>query len=226
MAEDVTSNVAEGATSTMADDVTSKVAEEICSEVADSRGGAAEAASLVVEMFLPSETLADQTKKEAVTAVIYDNGRETKGKTVEWTSEALRAAQEADSEIKPILEWKETFQEPPGKEVVVVHGFATRSYVQQWDKLHLMKGVLYRRWECSNGLHVAEQQVVSSGHRRTIIQLVHEQGHVGVDRTVKQVQRRAYWFGWRRDVRVELGRCANCAQYYTGKPPRQAGHRP
>ena len=25
---------------------------------------------------------------------------------------------------------------------------------------------------------------------------------------------------------MELGRCANCAQYYRGKPPRQAGLRP
>ena len=83
---------------------------------------------------------------------------------MEWSSEALRAAQEADSEIKPILEWKETFQEPPKKEVVMVHGFATRSYVKQWEKLHLMEGVLYRRWESSNRLHVAEQLVVPSGH--------------------------------------------------------------
>ena len=108
----------------------------------------------------------------------------------------------------------------------MVHGFAARSYVQQWDKLHLMEGVLYRRWEYSNGLHVAEQLVVPSGHRRAIIQLTHEQGHFGVDRTAEQVQRRAYWVWWRRDVRVELGKCANCAQYYRGKPPRQAGLRP
>ena len=70
-------------------------------------------------------------------AVIKDTGRETKEKTVEWISEALHAAQEADSEIKPILEWKETFQEPPEKEVVMVLGFATSSDVQQWDRLHL-----------------------------------------------------------------------------------------
>ena len=65
-----------------------------------------------------------------------------------------------------------------------------------------------------------------SGHRRAIIQLAHEQGHFGVDRTAEQVHRRAYWVWWRRDVRVELGRCANCAQHYRDKPPRQAGLRP
>ena len=115
-----------------------------------------------------------------------------------------------------------TCQEPPRKEVVMVHGFATWSYIQQWDKLHLMAGVLYRRWKSSNGLHVAEQLVVPSWLRRAIIQLTHEQVHFGVDRTAEQVRRRAYWVCCRRDVRVELGRCANCAQYYTGKSPRQA----
>ena len=142
VADDVTSKVAEDVSSKAAEGVTSNVAEEVCSEVADSRGDPAEAASLVEDMCSPSGTPADQTKKEDVTAVMNDTGRETKEKTVEWTSEALRAAQEADSEIKPILEWKETFQEPAGKEVVIVHGFATKSYVQQWDKLHLMEGLI------------------------------------------------------------------------------------
>ena len=82
----------------------------------------------------------------------------------------------------------ETFQEPPEKEAVLVHGLATRSYVQQWDRLHLNECVLYQQWEISNGLHVAEQLVVSSGHRRAISHVAHEQGHIGVDRTAAQVQ--------------------------------------
>ena len=102
-------------------------------------------ASLVEEMCSPSGIPAEQTKKEAITAVINDTGRGTTEKTAEWTSEALRAAQESDGEIKPILKWKENCQESPGKELVMVHGFATRSYVQHWDRLHLKEGVLYRQ---------------------------------------------------------------------------------
>ena len=91
-------------TSKAAEFITRNVAEEDCRVVADRRGGAAEAASLVEEMYSPSRIPADQTQKEAVTAVINATGRRTKEKTVEWTSEALRTAQEADDEIKPILE--------------------------------------------------------------------------------------------------------------------------
>ena len=76
-------------------------------DVAVRRDGEAEAASLVEEICSPSEIPADQTKKEAITEVINDTGSGTKDKTVKWTSEALRAAQEDDGEIKPILGWKE-----------------------------------------------------------------------------------------------------------------------
>ena len=74
----------------------------------------------------------------------------------------------------------------------MVHGFAVRFYVQRWYRLHLKEDVLYQRLESSNGLHVAEQFVVPSGHQRAIIQSAHEQGHFGVDRTAEQVQRSAY----------------------------------
>ena len=131
VADGVTSKVADGVSSKLAGGVSSKVAGEERSEVADRRGCAAEVVSVVREMCSPSGIPTVQMKKEAVTAVINDTGRGTKEKTMEWTSEAQRTAQEADSEITPTLEWKEAFQEPPRKEVVMVHGVATRSYVQQ-----------------------------------------------------------------------------------------------
>ena len=92
------------------------MAGDVCSEVADCLGGAAKAASFVEEICSPSGIQANQMKEEAVTAVINDTSRGTKEKTMEWASEALHAAQEADSTIKPILEWKETFQESTEEE--------------------------------------------------------------------------------------------------------------
>ena len=112
VSEGVTSKVAGGVSSKMADGVSSNVPDGDASEVADCRGGAAEAACVVREMCSQSGFPADQTKKEAVTAVINVTGRETKEKTKEWNSEA----QETDSEIKPILEWKEAFQEQTEEE--------------------------------------------------------------------------------------------------------------
>ena len=115
VADGVVSKVADGVTRTVAGRVTSEVAGKECSEVADRRGRAAEAASVVEEMCSPSGIPADQIKKEAVRAVSNNTGHGTKEKSVKWTSEALRAAQDTDSEIKPILEWKKAFQDHQGR---------------------------------------------------------------------------------------------------------------
>ena len=45
-------------------------------------------------------------------------------------------------------------------------------------------------------------------------------GHLGVRRTLAQVQRRAFWPGWRNDVRTFCRRCASCQTYRRGKLPR------
>jgi len=45
-------------------------------------------------------------------------------------------------------------------------------------------------------------------------------GHLGVRRTLDQIQRRAFWFGWRRDVRRFCQQCPNCNGYFRGQLPR------
>ena len=102
----------------------------------------------------------------------------------------------------------------------------TRSYVQQWDDLHIAEGVLYHIWRSQDGLHQYEQLVASVYYQRALVRLVHEQEHFGVDITCEQLRQRAYWYGWKNTVQTELGCCANCAQYFRGKPPRQAGLQP
>jgi len=61
-------------------------------------------------------------------------------------------------------------------------------------------------------------------YRSDFVRLVHTsmtRGHLGQQKTEEQVQRRAYWPRWQSDVDWELKKCANCAQYHRGKPPRQ-----
>ena len=47
-------------------------------------------------------------------------------------------------------------------------------------------------------------------------------GHLGVRKTQDQVQRRAYWRGWREYVRRYCERCPECARYHRGGPRRQS----
>ena len=46
--------------------------------------------------------------------------------------------------------------------------------------------------------------------------------HLGVRKTQNQVQRRAFWKGWRADVYQFCRRCHECCTYRRGGPPRQS----
>ena len=46
-------------------------------------------------------------------------------------------------------------------------------------------------------------------------------GHLGPDRTAKQVQRRAYWVAWHKDVKAYIRGCDACARYTRGEAPKQ-----
>ena len=65
--------------------------------------------------------------------------------------EALRQAQLADRDIKPILEWLERSPEKPTREEVAPHSQTTKMYWAQWQSLKLLGGVLYRVWETPTG---------------------------------------------------------------------------
>ena len=61
-----------------------------------------------------------------------------------WTKDRLREVQQRETEMAPLLKWKETMQDGPERKDVLMFGMATRSYVQQLDNLHLAEDVLYR----------------------------------------------------------------------------------
>ena len=45
--------------------------------------------------------------------------------------------------------------------------------------------------------------------------------HLGPDRTAKQIQRRAYWVAWSKDVRTYIRGCEACARYTRSEAPHQ-----
>ena len=58
---------------------------------------------------------------------------------LDWTKDGLREAQQRDTDIAPLLKWKETMQDSPERNDVLMLGMTTRSYVQQWDICTLSK---------------------------------------------------------------------------------------
>ena len=51
-------------------------------------------------------------------------------------------------------------------------------------------------------------------------------GHLGARKTQAQVERRAFWYGWKGDVARFCERCPECARYHRGAPKRQGKLQP
>ena len=125
----------------------------------------------------------------------------------------IREWQVADDEINNILYFKNVSQYPPTSPEVVGKEF--RSYLNQWDLLSVENGVLYRHWyehdsDCESRVIVAPKQL-----RRELFHHLHELrtgGHLGIKRTVYQLQRRFYWPGLQSDVRTWCRWCVICAK--------------
>ncbi|GFX73302.1 retrovirus-related Pol polyprotein from transposon opus [Trichonephila clavipes] len=68
-----------------------------------------------------------------------------------WSYESVQKDQLAVSEIKPIVEFKESSDEKPSWQNIAPFHPTTKRYWALWDSLHLRNGVLYRKWESEDG---------------------------------------------------------------------------
>jgi len=99
----------------------------------------------------------------------------------------------------------------------------------QWDQLELHDGVLYRRKMDQSGRDDVLQLLVPACLRSAYLEQAHTDitgGHLGVQKTMCQVIRRAFWFDWKRDVQRYCRQCQNCNSYYRGQLPRSAPLQP
>jgi transposase InsO family protein len=100
----------------------------------------------------------------------------------------------------------------------------TKNLWNQWKRLHLANGVLYRSWTSVDGLHIRWQLVPPKSIQNQIMKMAHTGmtgGHLGIKRTQHQVQLRAYWPGWSEDVARFCRQCNECSTYHRGLPPKQ-----
>src|SRR3989442_2994259 len=101
---------------------------------------------------------------------------------------------------------------------------AAKTYWQDWDRLAVKDGKLFRKWYSANGIVEREQLIVPKEFRETLLRETHggmTGGHLGVTKTSEQIQRRMYWFEWRSDVRRFVHRCVACNRYHRGNLSRQ-----
>ena len=89
----------------------------------------------------------------------------------------------------------------------------------------LQNQVLYRRTIPKHEHDpVVIQVILPRNLRREAMSLAHEGmtgGHLGFEKTKNQVQRRAYWPGFSKDVSHFCQACAPCSRYRRGSAPKQ-----
>ncbi|GFX36760.1 retrovirus-related Pol polyprotein from transposon 412 [Trichonephila clavipes] len=135
--------------------------------------------------------------------------------------ESVRKHQLADPEIKPIIEFKESFDEKPNWQDIAPFHPTTKRYWALWDSLHLRNSVLYRRWEPDDGKTFRWQLILPKTRVSTVLKELYDSptgGHFGVMKTLPKVRERFYWNNVRSDVEKCCRTCDPCA---ASKGPRK-----
>ncbi|GFW95101.1 retrovirus-related Pol polyprotein from transposon 412 [Trichonephila clavipes] len=86
-----------------------------------------------------------------------------------WSDESVRKDQMADSEIKPIIEFKESSDEMPSLKDIAPFHPTTKRYWALWDSLHLRNAVLYRKWESDDGKTFSWQLILPKTRVSTVL---------------------------------------------------------
>jgi len=106
----------------------------------------------------------------------------------------------------------------------------TKKLVLKWNELLVKDGLVYRQKARLNEAgHVQPQLLLPRSEVKRAIELCHAGsvgGHFGIEKTLKQVERRFYWVGWKDDVRRYCRSCEHCSRYHRGKLPKHGALQP
>ena len=115
------------------------------------------------------------------------------------SQQELRAAQQGDSDLKPLLQWKEAGDDKPPWQTAAPYSEVTKAYWMHWESLELKDGVLYHLWETRAG---DKQLIFPKQLRPSVLQQLHcssTAGHLGVNKTLEKVWERFYWVPCSKD---------------------------
>jgi len=143
--------------------------------------------------------------------------------------EELADLQAKDPELAPIIRLRLQQSDQPSFDVVRSESAETKFYWSQWARLIVREGVVFRIIFDRQGRPCGQQLLVPKALRNELIEMVHAGltgCHVGVGKTIFQVGRRAWWKGWKADVRRFYQRCPRCSRYFRGRLPRQGTLQP
>ena len=170
----------------------------------------------------PQEEGAEVSEVCEVRAVILNDPENVENSP--WNEEEMSKAYAKDEELAEIVRMMKLSSERPPLQEVISRSAATKGYWNQWERLTLKGGLLYRRWRPMGKHPEVLQLVPPMSYRRIVIEKSHEgltNCHSGLRRTKARVQKKAYWMGWSIDVERFHRSCKVCAKFFRGTPRRQ-----
>ncbi len=88
-----------------------------------------------------------------------------------------------------------------------------KSLYRQWERLHIIDGILFRQWTDTETNQAHFQYVVPQHKRLEILQKAHDDktaGHLGSSKTIDRVKSRFYWPKWEPEVKQYVQSCPKC----------------
>ena len=137
----------------------------------------------------------------------------------------LRKAQLADPILGPLLRGQESGKKSSADELGSLSR-SSRRLLQIWDQLTVRNGVLYQRFETSEGTSAVTQTIIPEALREEVLTDLHEGdlgGHLGIDKTLTCLKNRFYWPWHYNDV---CDCCQKCGICTARKRPSPKAHAP
>ena len=144
------------------------------------------------------------------------------------TPQDLRDGQLNDSIIRIVLGLKESDSKLKWDDISHMC-LTVKHYWSQWDRLKIIKGVLYREWYKTQGGPPTHQLVLPEIWCTEVLALLHDNicaGHMGIHRTLARLRARFYWVGFKDDVVNKCNSCHACQARNMPEKPIKAPLKP
>jgi len=132
-----------------------------------------------------------------------------------WSPAYLKQEQLADADIAPALTWLNGDGRPDFSEVESSSP-ALRALYQQYESLVLRDGVVYRIFHNVDTTVKYYQLVLPRSLKVPFLEMLHSDtaGHLKYVKCVPHVANRAWWFSWKRDLKLFIQCCKKCSKFH------------
>ena len=128
-----------------------------------------------------------------------------------------------DSVLSKLYALKAEKLDRPDWQEIAIENVQFKKYWSQWDRIVMVKEVLYRKWVHTTTGESNLQLLVPEIWKQDILKMLHDDpqaGHLGVHKTVARAQNRFYWVGYKQDIANWIKFCDVCNS--RKQPPRKA----